>query len=232
MINTGYRLLRSTIEVDPKSAPWLKLDEAFRKPFTTVESTKVSIEVSLAENQRLPLRGHLDVVSNGGKKRIEVVVEKAEKLGLEPVPSASDEPLEAGWLENFAGLPVTTRIAWLAGGLGVLRFVLAAGSMLGQGLTCPVIVFAIVGGLLGVLHTIARKSPLDALYGGFAGACLGVMLAAVTSAAAQTVEPLLGSFGELTAVAVLLWALLGGLLAWASVQILPTTAKQPVEAAL
>ena len=229
--NVGLRLLRSRIKVEP-GAPWLKLDPTFNgTSFATVESTEVVLEVEVPERLPTPLKATLLVESNGGSKRVEVILE-ARTAATDVAPPDSSEPSPtvgptlADWVRKQP--PVARLVTWSFAAVLIRLLVgVASGSigedaMVASGPEVPrlagvAVLFAALGaGLCGWLAW-RRGGPRDGLFGAFAGGVVGVMYAAAIVAACRSFEPLLGSLGGSIVAVSLLWAALGALKAWLSI---------------
>jgi hypothetical protein len=229
--NTGYRLLRSTIHVEGAASSWIKLDPALaRSPLVTVDQTRVSFDVEIPEKLDHPKIGALVIESNGGSRRVEVRLERPPAPDAIPdlgphVPGAGGPDL----VELLAGRPVWLRVVLgIACGL-ILRMLVGMGSLvpLGSaaetpGLAGAAIVYALSGGTIAAVFARKRGEPRDVPPSAFAGACGGILAAALILATSRTIEPVLGSSLAANRVAVaLLWAAIGGTLAGASVLVVP-----------
>jgi hypothetical protein len=227
--NVGYRLLRSTVRVEPSASSWLRVPAEFtRGPFVTVDRTEVPIEVQIPEVlPGDPQIGGIVIEGNGGTKRVEVRVEWATASGAIPegVPASLGGE---GLAELIARQPLGARIA-IWGTLALaLRLMVALGGMLVAGaegepsphLRGAAIVFAVAGAALAAALAARRGEPRDVPAAGFAGAVAGVLAAALMVAAGRTIEPILGRAPPVL-VAVLLWAAIGAGLAVASSTLVP-----------
>ncbi|MCA1685473.1 MAG: FHA domain-containing protein [Planctomycetia bacterium] len=68
--NTGYRLLRSNVRVEPPETGWVRVDPRLaRGAFTTAESTEITLEVEIPEALTSSLSAFVVVESNGGNRR-------------------------------------------------------------------------------------------------------------------------------------------------------------------
>jgi hypothetical protein len=229
--NTGVRLLRSTVRVEPQDASWLRVGAEFaRAPFVTVEQTEVPLEVEIPETLDRLMRAALVVEGNGGTRRVEVRVERpaAPTEVPEAVPPTAAGP---GLRAAVARWPVGVRVfgAALAGLL--LRLLVAVGGALFGGamsaeeaappLRGALVMAALAGGVGAAWLARRRGEPGDIAPAAFAGAVAGALGATVLVAACRTVEPLLGSLPSSPVAACLLWAVLGAALAGTSAWLIP-----------
>ncbi|AGA26185.1 FHA domain-containing protein [Singulisphaera acidiphila] len=230
--NTGYRLLRSTLRVEPGAA-WIKLTPTFAgKPVITVDRTEVPLEIEIPENLAAPKTGTVVIESNGGSRRVTVRLERLP--APESIPELSSAIYGEGGpdlLELVARQPTGLRLALgTLGGL-VLRSLVALGGQLplGQGATealprllGPVLLFATAGSAIGVALTAKRGEARDLPPAGFAGACVGVLGAAIVVALCRAVEPILGPAPSRSIWGSgILWAVLGAGIAGLSLLVAP-----------
>ena len=132
--NVGYRLLRSTVRVEPAASMSIRVAAEFSaRPFLTIDHTDTPVEIELPENARSTTLGTVVVDSNGGVRRIEILLERpalntatAEGVnGSGPVDLVIDtRPL----CELIAAQPVARRLILVPLALVVFRLlVLVAG---------------------------------------------------------------------------------------------------------
>ena len=75
--NVGYRLLRSTVRVEPAASMSIRVAAEFSaRPFLTIDHTDTPVEIELPENARSTTLGTVVVDSNGGVRRIEILLER------------------------------------------------------------------------------------------------------------------------------------------------------------
>ena len=56
--NTGYRLLRSTVRLEPPSISWVRPAPGFdRGPFATAETTEIPLEIEIPQTLDFPSHG-------------------------------------------------------------------------------------------------------------------------------------------------------------------------------
>jgi hypothetical protein len=230
--NTGYRLLRTEVRVEPASAGWLKVPAEFaRGPIVTVDQTDLHLEVHIPETFPTPPTAALVLESNGGTRRVEVRLERL--AAVDAIPDALSVP------DSHAGLGLRALIArqtigwrllaWSLGSLLLRMVVLIAGMVFAAGTgegrppLGPAAVLLAVVGCVGALGFVLKHGELrDAPSVGFAGACAGVLAASVLIAACRTIEPMLGSAISASPVAVcILWGALGAGLAGISAVLVP-----------
>ncbi len=229
--STGYRLLRSTLRVEPSSANWLRLLPPHnRGAFITAETTEVAVEVTIPESPRSPLTATLVIDSNGGVRKVEFRVESPINAKgppeAGPVISATTGRTLREWL---AGLSPTARIVTATLGAFMGRGLITLGEVLPianpssrPGLAGGALMFSIIGAALAGRYALRNGEARDFGPSTFAGGVGGVLVAAFAVAACRTVEPLLGSHG---AAALAYWAVFGGLVAWGSLALVPYSKK-------
>jgi hypothetical protein len=221
--NIGFRLLRSTVRVEPPGVGWLRVAPSQAgRAIVTVESTEVGVEIDLPESLDAPRSAALVVESNGGTGRVEVVVEPALGSG-DPGPSGSAG--SPGWSagEWLAGRSLAARMAAFVGALVALRLLVWAGGWLGPGLAGPAELLGLVGALAGLAFGFRRGEPADRPACGFAGAVAGVVAASVAVAASRSVE----GFAPGLPGALVVWAALGAGLAALSAKLVPIRGGDP-----
>lgn len=217
--NIGYRLLRGTARIEPVGTPWLAVGPEFAgKPFVTAEGIDLPIDVASPESLAGPLSATLVVESNGGTRRVNVV--------LEP-PAPTDAPFEpeppprreSNLSDRLARLPILSRLlvtGLVAAGLR-LAIALVAGATV-PGLAPISAVLALVGLNAGAFVAWRRGTWRDVPACGFAGAVAGVLLSTAYHAVCRVVEPI---FGQGTLVVTLIWGVIGLALALVSAPLIP-----------
>lgn len=218
--NVGYRLLKSTVRASGDARTWIKTDDLYSRPFTTIESTNVPLEVTVPESLDRPLRGVIEIESNGGKKRVEIVVEKRRRETIEAVVP-EPEPFARGILDRVRELSLGARMVSLAGVLVAARLLFAASARLGEGLRGPAFAFALAGGIAGIAFAVRKNRPWDAFFSGFAGFAFGIMAACVSSSSFSAVESALGAWSSATPIATTLWGAIAAILALVSARLVP-----------
>jgi hypothetical protein len=234
--NTGYRLLRSTVRVEPASAAWVRLPPEYsREPFNTAETKDVSFEVVIPEALAAPMTCSLVVESNGGSRRVEVRVEPAVKAeGLPDAAVGSGQVATSSLAEQVERLSPASRILRAAAILGGLRLALVAGDRLtGASVEGPrpslagaAVLLALAGGIAAAWFAGRRGEPRDVPTAAFTGAFAGVLAAALAVAVSRAVEPLFGGLLASWPVACVFWALAGAGLAGLSTILLPYNASK------
>ena len=75
--NVGFRLLRTTVRIEPSDAKWVKLLAGQDgRSFQTIDQTEIPVELALPETIDRLLRALIVIESNGGTRRVEVRVER------------------------------------------------------------------------------------------------------------------------------------------------------------
>jgi hypothetical protein len=232
--NTGYRLLRSTVRIEPPEANWIQVaSEWTRQPFVTVERTDLPIDVHIPEALDGPMAAALVIDGNGGTKRVEIVLERPALRDALPEP-AYPAPAGGGFglRAAISRLPLSARLAiGGAGGLALRLAIVLAGWLLGGSASAgepsprldgAAVVLAVLGGLAAATFAWRRGEPRDVPPAGFAGACAGVLAAAVLVALCRSIEPTLGLAPRASPLAAgLAWAVLGTALAAVSAWLVP-----------
>ncbi len=227
--NVGYRLLRSTVQVESASPGRLRLaSELNGKPIQTIDQTDLVVEIEVPETPGAATVGAVVISSNGGTKRVEVRVERPQAAAFADAASASDRtadgpsvgPPLVAWLSSA---PLARRLwliplilvggHWLVGLADRLPFGQSAGeprlsalAALASGLGC----------LLGATLGARGGDRLDVAASGFTGAVAGLLVSALGFAAVRSVDGIIGSGGSSGFTAVVLWSLAGVGLALAS----------------
>lgn len=223
--NTGYRLLRSSVRVEPPAGAWVRLPPAFDRPFTTAETSEVPFDVEIPEGLAAVKTGALVVEGNGGVRRVEIRVEPA--AAPEHPPDAAG-PVGATAGEVLAKAPPAARFVGFAlvfVVVGLLVFVgdrvaaaLGVESGARPGLAGPAVALAAVGGGLAAWLARRRGEANDVPPAAFAGSFAGLLVAAVAVALSRLIEP---SPPSSLSPALPMWGGLGALVAWASLYLVP-----------
>lgn len=219
--NTGYRLLRSTIRVEPAATSWLKVAPEFsRGSIVTIDETDVALEVEIPETLDRPMSATLVVDGNGGTRRVEVRLERA--AAASEVPEAGPAYVPGFDLRSaIARRSIAVRIA--AGVLAglLLRGLVVAGALLSPAtpLRGVLIVMALAGAAVAAVLGRVRGENRDLFPAGFAGAVGGALAAAVMVAATEALEPRVITSAPVFAC--LFSAALGAVLAGASAWLVP-----------
>ncbi len=233
--NTGYRLLRTRVRVEPTSCDWIKLAGG-TAPFVTVDETELFLEVQVPDNRDALPTATLVLDSNGGTRRVEIKLERPS--APEPIPT-DDQPASTGGSTLGAALiasqPMAVRlVAWSLVGALLRLLVLASNGLVTvssqepkPSLRSVLIVLGLIGLIAGGALGLIRGGPRDLLPSSFAGGYAGILAAAVLVAICRTVEPaFLGNGVGAGLLACLLWGLLGVGLAMLSGVVLPEPPRQ------
>ena len=230
--NTGYRLLRTTVRLEPAGADWVRVPaESARGPIVTVDQTELPIEIHIPETFDIPPIATLVLDSNGGTRRVEVRLERPATAEAVPdAPTASGGPAGLGIRDLVARQPVGLRlVTWSVGALLLRVLVLVAGFVPGGAsegarptLAGVAIMLAALGCLAAISFALNRGEPRDVPALGFAGGFAGVLAAALLVAACRTIEPTPGpGLAASPIVVCLLWGALGAALAGVSAILAP-----------
>ena len=171
--NVGYRLLRSTARVEPAASTSIRVAAEFSaRPFLTIDHTDIPVEIELPENARPTTLGTVVVESNGGTRRIEILLERpalnaatAEGAnGSGPVDLVIDtRPLG----ELVAAQPVARRLILVPLALVVFRLLVLVAGLIPLGasgasrfeprLGSIALLLAAAGALIG--HRAGQRDP-------------------------------------------------------------------------
>jgi hypothetical protein len=240
--NVGYRLLRWTARVEPPGARWIRLrPEHDSRPVQTIEHTELPVELELPETIDRPHRAMIMIESNGGTRRIEVLVERpVEQVAIldgDAGPVLANPARSGHLLRKVARLRPGVRLA--AGVLGViaLRLLMVLMNLLpiGRGAAGPLeprlvsvsVVLIAAGVLVGFALVRGRGEPRDLPAAAFAGGALGLLTAAFSFAVVQSVERTLGTWSNSIWTLALFWGAVGAFLALASMILIPRQDDAP-----
>ncbi|WP_435010908.1 FHA domain-containing protein [Tundrisphaera lichenicola] len=229
--NVGHRLLRSTARIEPPGLAWLAIAHEFAgRNFATIEGTDLTVEVTIPESLPAPLKAELVIEGNGGSKRVAVVLE-AKATTPEGTPNEPAVASGATWSELIARQSPVARVAtWGLVALALRLLVGVAGGSIGEdamtasgpdspGLAGVALALALIGAMAGAGLASYRGGAREALPGGFAGGCAGVIASTGLVAICRSIEPILGSWANSIVAVCLLWAILGAGLAGLSTMV-------------
>jgi hypothetical protein len=230
--NVGFRLLRSSMRVEPEGARWVKLlSGADGLPFQTIDQTEIPLEVELPETIDGVLRAIIVIESNGGTRRVELRVERppdpmfaAEAggggAGLEIPILARELRTRVGRVSPLVRVAVCAcagaGMRLLVGLMNAVPFV-SSGSGLAEPKINSVALFTVAAGVLSGLALAKRRGePRDQFSAGLAGGLLGLLSAAPAFSMIQSAERVLGSWSTSIAAVCLFWGAFGAALALVS----------------
>ncbi|MHC5542534.1 hypothetical protein ACYOEI_30280, partial [Singulisphaera rosea] len=246
--NTGYRLLRSTIRVDPECAGWIRIIPGSQtSPFTTVDQTEITLELTIPEGSSLPRPGFLTVESNGGSKRVEVRLERPSAGGFSSIDAAATSEsfdlfdLLSGQsfsrrVAVFGLVAMCLRLVVVIGGLNSAVFASKGDASTSAGMTPPSEFFAIATifalGFAALMSLVASRSSTSKqlIFPWLAAASVGLFVTATVTALRQLIEAPLGlgmGFFWGSLLPLVLWGGLGAILGVASTRLFPTRTKEP-----
>lgn len=224
--NVGYRMLRSTIQVEATTPGAMRLaTELNGKPLLTIDESELNVEIDLPEDESTTNLGTIVVASNGGTKRIEVRIERPQVAAFPD--AAVDAPILAGAPigDRLAAMPLERRYWLFPLALVGFRLLVDLSERLplglpprgagGPRLSAVAAVTSALGFGLGAVLGGRGGNRLDAAASGFAGAVAGLLISALGFALVQSVEGVMGSSSS-TAVQMLVFGLIGAALAAAS----------------
>jgi hypothetical protein len=235
--NVGYRLLRSTVRIEPAEARWVHIGAGGDgQALITIDQSVIPVEVTLPETIEGLLRALIVVESNGGSRRVEVRVERAldpmVEAGAGAEAAVSELPVLAKRLaRRLSRVSAAARaVACGVGAIGLRLLVAAASALpfLGSGASTAearigavALVAVALGALGGILVGRTRGEARDVLPAAIAGGVLGLLFSAVLFSLLQTVERALGSWSSSVMAVCLLWGVLGVAVALLSLLVAP-----------
>ncbi len=230
--NTGYRLLRATLRLEPAETKWVHLAGDFAgKTFTVAETVAIPIDVETPETLDAPRFAFLNIEGNGGSRQIEIRVElpiQPEALPETDVGAASGRTVG----DLLSRVAPGRRIVGTVLGMVGLRGLIVAGNMvagflkLGDGsrptLAGSAGLLAALGALAAWAFAAKKGESRDVPPAMFAGAIAGVLIAAVGLAISGAVE---SSTGGLVW-NFLVWMTLGVVAGLATLWVVPFEARE------
>jgi hypothetical protein len=235
--NVGFRLLRSSVRVEPASARWVKLlFGGDGRPFQTIEQTDIPVELELPETIDRVQRALIVIESNGGARRVEVRLEQPPDPLLAADAGGATAGLEIPIItrelrRRLGRVSPLARVAVCCGAAAGSRLLVAlmnAAPLLGSGnrladprITSVAAVTVAAGVLGGLLLAKRRGERRDLLTAGLAGGLLGLLSSAPWFSMLQTAERILGAWSTSLAAVCLFWGALGAVLALGSTVFIP-----------
>jgi FHA domain len=230
--NVGFRLLRSSVRVEPVDSRWVKLlSGGDGRPVQTIDQTEIPVELELPETIAGVLRAMIVIESNGGTRRVEVRVERPP----DPLLAAEAGGGAAGLEVPILARELRTRVArvsplvrlfvccGVAAGSRLLVAFMNAAPLLGSGsrlaeprIRSVAILTMTAGVLCGLILAKRRGETRDLLTAGLAGGLLGLLASAPWYSMLQTLERILGPWSTSIAAVCLLWGAVGAVLALGS----------------
>ena len=137
--NVGFRLLRSSVRIEPADAHWVKLLAGQDgRPFLTIDQTEIPLDVELPEKIDRMSRAVIVIESTGGTRRVEVRVERPADPLLVAEPGAGaavfEIPILARELRGrLAKVGLVTRAAVCCGAAIGFRLLTAVANVLPLG---------------------------------------------------------------------------------------------------
>ena len=235
--NVGFRLLRSSLRIEPVDARWVRLlAGGDGKAFATIDQTEIPVELELPQTIDQVLRAAIVIESNGGTRRVEVRIERpAEALqDAEPAVGSAvqDMPILARQLSaRLARVSLIARVAVCGGGAAGVRLLLAllsalpiggAASSVAEPRIAAVALMTVGLGVLWGLSLAKRRGEArDLVTGGVAGGLLGLLSSAPLFSLLQCAERVLGSWSNSVAAVCLFWGAAGAVVALLSKFVVP-----------
>ena len=235
--NVGFRLLRSSLRVEPADARWVRLlAGGDGKAFPTIDQTEIPVELELPETIDRVLRAGIVIESNGGTRRVEVRIERPTEAlaNAEPAAGAAvqEMPVRARQFgERLGRVSLLARAVVSGGGAAGARLLLALLSALPIGGAASsvaepriaAVAFLTVGlGVLwGLILAKRRGEARDLVTGGVAGGLLGLLSSAPLFSLLQCAERVLGSWSTSVAAVCLFWGAAGAVVALLSKFLIP-----------
>ena len=220
--NVGFRLLRSSLRIEPAGARWVKLlAGGDGKAFPTIDQIEIPVELELPETIDRVLRAAIVIESNGGTRRVEVRIERPADALPDAEPAAGlavqEMPVLARQLrERLARVNLLARAVVCGGGAAGFRLVLAlssalpiggAGSSVAEPWIAAVALLTVgLGVLCGLILAKRRGERRDLVTAGVAGGLLGLLSSAPLFSLLQCAERVLGPWSTSVAAVSLFWA--------------------------
>ncbi len=129
--NVGFRLLRSSLRIEPADARWVRLlAGGDGKAFPTIDQTEIPVELELPETIDRVLRAAIVIESNGGTRRVEVRIERPADTLAEAEPAVGSAVQEMPMLarqlrERLARVSLIARVVVCGGGAAGVRLLVA-----------------------------------------------------------------------------------------------------------
>jgi hypothetical protein len=235
--NVGFRLLRSSLRIEPVETRWVKLLAGHDgRAFQTIDLTEIPIELDLPETIDQLHRALIVIESNGGTRRVEVRIERPSDPLMAAEPGARTAVLEVPVFvkqlsTRLAPLSPFVRALVIGGGAAGLRLLFAltsavpiggtASSLTEPRITSVALITVILGVLAGLILAKRRGERRDVLTAGLAGGLLGLLSSALWFSILQIAERLLGSWSTSIVTVCLFWGTAGALLGLLSTKFIP-----------
>jgi hypothetical protein len=235
--NVGFRLLRSSLRIEPADARWVRLlAGGDGKAFQTIDQTEIPVELVLPEAIDGGLRAVIVIESNGGTRRVEARIERPAEPMPEADPAAGAAVLEMPMLakqlrKRLAGVSPLVRAAACGGGAAGFRLLLVllsalwpgrgAGSLAEPRIASVALMTVGLGVLSGLILAKRRGEARDLLTGGVAGGMLGLLSSAPLFSLLESAERVLGSWSASIVAVCLLWGAAGVVVALVSRLLIP-----------
>jgi hypothetical protein len=235
--NVGFRLLRSSLRIEPADARWVRLIAGGEgKSFQTIDQTEIPVELALPETIDSLVRAVIVIESNGGMRRVEVRIERPADLLPEAAEAAGSAVLEMPMvakelLKRLERVGLLVRAALCGGGAAGFRLLLvilsavlpggAAGRLAEPRIASVAVLTVGLGVLSGLILAKRRGEARDILAAGLAGGLLGLLTSAPLFSLLESVERILGSWSTSVAAVCLLWGAGGTVVALLSQLFVP-----------
>ena len=203
--NVGFRLLRITARVEPATCSTIQIaSELATHPFLTIDQTDIPVAIELPVNAGSADLGTVVIESNGGTRRVKVLLERpvAQVANFEDTSGEGSAELVFNTRplgELITAQPIARRLILVPLGLLAFRLLVllagwiplesSAGGRLEPRLASIALVLAAAGAVWGGWR---GGMSGDRFACGFAAAMAGVLTAAVGFAFVRSVESLLG----------------------------------------
>jgi len=229
--NTGYRILRGSVTIEPPRCSWLAVVPT--EPFAIVDELRLRVVATTPAVVTETMTATVVIESNGGGGRVAITLERP---GKSPDPREGATPVASqagrGLLDSLA--PVSARKRFGVGiaagaAIGVVLLLIgqlrpAPAEALKPDLAAAAVLFAILGAIGGGMLANRRGTVEDVPAGSGSGAVAGVLGAALTVAIGRVIVANLGQGGLSLAG----WAVVGAGLAAASLAAVPhRTGEEP-----
>ncbi len=235
--NVGFRLLRSSLRIEPADARWVRLlAGGDGKGFQTIDQTEIPVDLELPETIDRLLRAVIVIESNGGARRVEVRIERPAEVLPDAAAAADSAVLEIPMvakelLKRLERVSLLVRAVLCGGGAAGIRLLLvflsalwpgrAAGSLAEPRIASVAVITVGLGVLSGLILAKRRGEARDFLTAGCAGGFLGLLSSAPLFSLLESVERVLGSWSTSVAAVCLLWGAAGAIVALLSQLFIP-----------
>ena len=234
--NTGYRILRGSVRVEPAGCSWVKVEpEGDAKAFAVVEELRLRVRITTPMVMTETMAASLVVDTNGGTGVVAISLETGLQVA-DPFTSAAagEAEIRAGWIDRIALISGGKRLIFGVLGCGALGLLLGLADRVAPatsdgarpGLQAVAIAFAALGAIGGGWAAMRRGTAADVPAAIGSAGVAGVMAAAVVVGIGRV----LGDFAGAGLGSVVAWAVLGAALAGMTIVLAPYREGKDIQA--